>query len=67
MDDYFISLAKDSNVEDDDDYENLVMKEIITKEFDLALRKFITEVDGKAIDTRYPVPVVDEKNRNNKI
>ncbi len=58
---------KDSNVEDDDDYENLVMKEIITKEFDLALRKFITEVDGKAIDTRYPVPVVDEKNRNNKI
>lgn len=51
----------ESNVEDDDDYENLVMKEIITKEFDLALRKFITEVDGKAIDTRYPVPVIDEK------
>ena len=45
----------DSSVEDDDDYENLVIKD-----FDLALRKFITEVDGKAITNRYPVPVIDE-------
>lgn len=45
----------DSNVEDDDDYENLVIKD-----FDLALRKFITEVDGEAVNNRYPIPVIDE-------
>ena len=45
----------DSNVEDDDDFENLVIKD-----FDLALRKFITEVDGTSINNRYPVPVIDE-------
>ena len=44
-----------TNVEDDDDFENLVIKD-----FDLALRKFITEVDGKAINNRYPVPTINE-------
>jgi len=44
-----------ANVEDDDDFENLIIKD-----FDLALRKFITEVDGKAVNNRYPVPVIDE-------
>jgi len=48
----------DSNVEDDDDYENLVIKD-----FDLALRKFITEVDGTAVNNRYPVAVIDEATR----
>ena len=45
----------DSNVEDDDDFENLVIKD-----FDLALRKFITEVDGNPVNDRYPTPVIDE-------
>ena len=44
-----------TNVEDDDDFENLVIKD-----FDLALRKFITEVDGQAVNNRYPTPVIDE-------
>lgn len=49
------TYPKDSNVQDDDDYENLVIKD-----FDLALRKFITAVDGTAVNNRYPTPVIDE-------
>ena len=37
--------------EDDDDFEKVVVEE---KHFDLALRKFITKIDGKNIITRIP-------------
>ena len=46
--------------EDDDDFEKLVVKK-----FDLALRKFITEVDGEAVTTR--IPEVKYDSENNKI
>ena len=35
--------------QDDDDFDKLIVKE-----FDLALRKFITAVDDNAVDSRYP-------------
>ncbi len=38
--------------EDDDDFEKL---KVTTPEFDLALRKFITHIDGKAVTSREPV------------
>ena len=44
-----------SNIEDDDDYEQLVLKS-----FDLALRKFITAVEDKEIVDRIPTPVIDD-------
>ena len=44
--------------EDDDDFEK-----VIVKKFDLALRKFITEVSGKEVTTRIP----EVKYQNNKI
>ena len=43
--------------EDDDDTENLTMEE--DKVYDLALQKFITAVDGKAITDREPTVTVD--------
>ena len=49
-----------TNVEDDDDFENLVLKDV-EKDFDLALRKFITNVDGTEITSRLPIPVIDSK------
>lgn len=42
------------NVQDDDDYEQLILKT-----FDLALRKFITQVDQTSITNRTPIPVID--------
>ena len=42
--------------EDDDDYEV-----IIIKDFDLALRKFITEIGGQEIDSRIPNPSYDNE------
>ena len=42
------------NVQDDDDYEQLVLKK-----FDLALRKFITQVDQTQVVDRVPMPVID--------
>ena len=41
--------------EDDDDFEK-----VYVKEFDLALRKFITEVQGKEITTRVPQPKIED-------
>ncbi|MBP3707254.1 MAG: Cys-Gln thioester bond-forming surface protein [Clostridia bacterium] len=42
-------------VQDDDDFETVEVKEIVEeKEFDLALRKFITDVNGKEVTTRIP-------------
>ena len=41
--------------EDDDDFEKVALKE-----FDLALRKFITAVNGTEVTTRYPVFSIDE-------
>ena len=38
--------------EDDDDFEDLV---ILGKYFDLSLRKYITNIDGKAVTSREPV------------
>lgn len=43
-----------TNVQDDDDFERL-----ITKDFDLALRKFITQVGDKEITDRKPIPKID--------
>ena len=42
--------------EDDDDFEKVVVQE-----FDLALRKFITNIDGKDVTTRVPQPVYDKE------
>ena len=42
--------------EDDDDFEKLVIKE-----FDLALRKFITKVNDTEVTTRYPVFEIDDE------
>ena len=45
--------------EDDEDYDNITLKE-----FDLALRKFITKVDDKEVTTRIPQVSYDkEKNQ----
>ena len=41
--------------EDDDDFEK-----VIVEEFDLALRKFITQINEKAVTSRVPVFKVDE-------
>lgn len=38
--------------EDDDDFEKLIIPD---EKYDLALRKFITQVNGTAVDTREPV------------
>ena len=38
--------------EDDDDFEKIIIKE--PRKFDLALRKFITEIEGKEITSRIP-------------
>ena len=46
--------------EDDEDYDNIILKE-----FDLALRKFITKVDNKNVTTR--IPEVKYDKANNKI
>ncbi len=43
--------------EDDDDYEKVVVK----PDFDLALRKFITQVGNLKINTRYPQVSYDEE------
>ena len=48
-------------VEDDEDYDNIRI--VPDTKFDLALRKFITNVDGKDIDTRIP----DVEYKNGKI
>ena len=45
--------------EDDDDFEKLIIKE-----FDLALRKFITEIDGLAIDREPDIDVTNLVNRS---
>ena len=42
--------------EDDDDFEKVVVQE-----FDLALRKFITNIDGKDVTTRVPETSYDEE------
>lgn len=40
-------------VQDDDDFETVEVK-VVEKEFDLALRKFITDINGKEVTTRIP-------------
>lgn len=49
--------VKTKNGEDDDDYENLTMEE--DKVYDLALQKFITAVDEKAVTDREPTVTVE--------
>ena len=44
--------------EDDDDYEDLV-----PQDFDLALRKFITQINEQVIDTRYPEVEMTEEGK----
>lgn len=44
--------------EDDDDYEDLIMRY-----FDLALRKFITKVNEEEINTRYPEVSLNEEGK----
>ena len=56
--DYKKDKEKDQYVpgnEDDDDFEK-----VYVKEFDLALRKFITEVQGKSITNRVPQPKMED-------
>ena len=56
--DYKKDKEKDKYVpgnEDDDDFEK-----VYVKEFDLALRKFITEVQGKSITNRVPQPKMED-------
>ena len=48
--------------EDDDDFEKLIIEESVPR-FDLALRKFITGVNGTQIDTRVPVFTVTEDGK----
>lgn len=50
------TYPQNTNVQDDDDFENLV-----TKDFDLALRKFITKVGDKEITDRKPIPTINDK------
>ena len=45
--------------EDDDDFEKLIIEEVIPR-FDLALRKFITGVNDQEITNRVPVFTIDE-------
>lgn len=47
-----------SGQEDDDDFEK-----VLVERFDLALRKFITQVNDKEITTRIPEVTVDEKGK----
>lgn len=44
--------------EDDDDYEDLVLQY-----FDLALRKFITQINEQIVDTRYPEVTLGENGK----
>ena len=48
--------------EDDDDFEKLIIEESVPR-FDLALRKFITGVNGTQIDNRVPVFTVTEDGK----
>jgi uncharacterized repeat protein (TIGR01451 family) len=59
-----ISSGKDyiPGQEDDDDFEKLIIEEIISK-FDLALRKFITGVNDTQIDSRVPVFTITEDGK----
>ena len=56
-----------NDYQDDDDFEHLILEpEIPQKEFDLALRKFITSIDGKALtgaNSREPVITPEELQR----
>ena len=42
--------------QDDDDFEKVIIKEPEVKKFDLALRKFITQVEDEEITSRIPQP-----------
>lgn len=55
-----------NNYQDDDDFEHLIMEPIVPKRFDLALRKFITSIDGKTLtgdNSREPVITAEELQR----
>ena len=55
-----------TNQEDDDDYEKIILQPIPPepKEFDLALRKFVSAVDGRAINTPRDPKITDtEKSK----
>lgn len=61
------SILTDSNYhykgqQDDDDFDKLILKE-----FDLALRKFITGVNETSITNRYPVFTTDKDSNGNYI
>ena len=49
--------------EDDDDFEKVVIRAKEVHKFDLALRKFITKVDDKAITSRIPKVEVDQNGK----
>ena len=55
-----------NNYQDDDDFEHLIMEPTVPKKFDLALRKFITSIDGKTLtgdNSREPVITAEELQR----
>ena len=56
LDNYTPPADNSEYQEDDDDYEPL-----IPRYFDLALRKFITQINDKAVDTRYPEVGMNEE------
>ena len=55
LEDYELKEENSTYQEDDDDYEPIQLKY-----FDLALRKFITGVNDKTVDTRIPEFYIDE-------
>ena len=55
IDNYIPPTNNSTSQEDDDDYEPLELRY-----FDLALRKFITEVNNDEVTTRIPKPTVNE-------
>lgn len=56
IDNYVAPTDNSSYQEDDDDYEPLILRY-----FDLALRKFITNIEGKDVTTRIPEITIDNE------
>ena len=54
------STPQGKGEQDDDDYENLTME---SKIFDLALRKYITKIEGKTVESREPQITAEELNK----
>ena len=54
--------------QDDDDFETVEVKEIVKeKKFDLSLRKFITNVNGKEVTSRIPQVTITDDFKSGKV